>query len=124
MHHPILPHELGSLCSPPLVHKRRHASGVLLPAQATVEYQVQFVTPDVRGNGTDGRVLLTLVGDKGASDELSLDPDSSRGLERGSTDVIKVQATDVGKLSAIRVKLVSERRAACRKGDDVRCCRH
>ena len=74
--------------------------------QAIVEYQILFVTPDVRGNGTDGRVLLTLLGEKGASDELILDADSDKGFERGHTDKILVTSTDVGKLSAIRVKLV------------------
>lgn len=62
---------------------------------------------DVRGNGTDGNLLLTLVGEFGSTSECRLYPDSEgeKAYERGTTTKATLDTIDVGRLSAVRVKL-------------------
>ena len=75
--------------------------------QENIDFSVTVITPDVRGNGTDGGVTLTLIGEKGESEELSLSNSESgdRLFERNATDKFIVTSTDVGALQYIRVKM-------------------
>ena len=79
----------------------------MTPLQENVDYSITVITDDIRGNGTDGNVYVTLIGDKGESDELQLSPqdDGNRLFERNATDKFLVSATDVGVLQGLRVKM-------------------
>ena len=74
-----------------------------------VDYEVTVRTADVLGAGTDGRVYLSLSGDKGSADEVlvSLDGYSSdpESFARGSTFVFTFNGVDVGDNRSITVRL-------------------
>ena len=78
------------------------------------EYEVQVFTADIRGAGTDGKVSIRLVGDKGASRWVDLDKpvEAADGngaalFSRGAIDTFAVTAADVGDLSHVVVRLGS-----------------
>ena len=72
---------------------------VLMEKLDNIEYVITVETDDVLGNGTDGQVFLTLVGDKGQAEEQQLCPaDDSKAFERGSVDKITLTSVDVGAL--------------------------
>ncbi len=74
--------------------------------QRDVDYTVTVDTTDLRGNGMDGRAMLTLHGARGSSPELELsDSSDSMLFERGTSKTLTVTAPDVGILSAVTVRL-------------------
>ena len=76
-------------------------------SQRNVDYSITVETTDLRGNGTDGRVLLTLHGARGSSAEMELrDGGSDRLFERGSSSDFMLSAPDLGELRAVTVRLV------------------
>ena len=72
-----------------------------------MDYSITVETTDLRGNGTDGRVLLMLHGARGNSAEMELsDGGSDRLFERGSSTDFVLSAPDLGELRAVTVRLV------------------
>lgn len=70
------------------------------------DYAVTVDTSDIRGNGTDGRVFVTLHGQKGDTPELELNTWSDQQFERGSTDeAYYVSAPNVGEILFVTVRL-------------------
>ena len=72
------------------------------------QYEVAVKCADVRGNGTDGRLLVRLLGEKGSSQAqlLSSAGDSyERDFERGSTGRFIVECMDLGKVKEAEVTL-------------------
>lgn len=78
-----------------------------VPLKENVDFLITVVTADVRGNGTDGDVFITMIGEKGESEEqqLTASGDSSSLFERNSTDKFTVTTTDVGALQSIRLRM-------------------
>ena len=75
--------------------------------QRNVDYSISVDTTDVRGNGTDGRALVTLHGACGSSAEMELtDGGSDTLFERGSSSSFVLTAPDLGTIVAVTVRLV------------------
>lgn len=73
-----------------------------------VMYQVAVTTSDIRGADTDGLLCVRLIGDKSASDDVTVSKEGMFGsdLKRGATDVFEFQACDVGKLQSMVVSVL------------------
>ena len=86
-----------------------HPYVALLPhaPQENADFSITVATADLRGNGTDGNVYITLIGEKGESDEQQLvaNDDGSRLFERNTTDKFSVTMTDIGALQSIRLRM-------------------
>ncbi|XP_074850459.1 lipoxygenase homology domain-containing protein 1 isoform X1 [Carettochelys insculpta] len=67
-----------------------------------VNYEVSIVTGDVRGAGTNAKVFMQLYGETGKSELITL-KSRSNNFERGTTDIFKVEAADVGKIYKLRI---------------------
>ncbi|XP_074659812.1 lipoxygenase homology domain-containing protein 1-like [Tubulanus polymorphus] len=61
------------------------------------------VTSDVRSAGTDANVSIVLYGDKGKSDVIPI-TSKGDGFERGQTDKVKVESSEVGIPYKLRVQ--------------------
>ncbi|UJR35341.1 hypothetical protein I4U23_028101 [Adineta vaga] len=73
----------------------------------TVEYEVTVKTAKKRGAGTDANVYLGITGEqnKVERNQLKEPVDKSRNLfESGATDQFKINASDVGKITSIRLE--------------------
>lgn len=77
--------------------------------QENVDYSITVATADLRGNGTDGNVYITLIGEKGESDEQQLYSydDSGRLFERNTTDKFTLTMTNIGTLQSIRLRMTA-----------------
>ena len=71
---------------------------------APINYQVEVITSDLRGAGTDADVYLTIAGDKGDTGERILTNTSKNLFERANTDIFVVTAPNVGALQWVKVK--------------------
>jgi hypothetical protein len=71
-----------------------------------VDYIVTVDTTDIRGNGMDGRALLTIHGARGSSNEVEMSDGSDTMFERGSMTQVIVTAPDLNIINAITVRLV------------------
>jgi lipoxygenase homology domain-containing protein 1 len=71
-----------------------------------VTYRVNVYTGNLSplaGAGTDANVYITMYGDKGSSDELSLD-NASNNFEQGQVDTFSLQLEDLGDLHQVRIR--------------------
>jgi hypothetical protein len=79
----------------------------LFPSQkaATVSkltaYQLTVFTADVQGAGTDANVFCVLYGKNGSTDKITLE--TKNGFERGTKEVMPIEAMDLGDLTKIRI---------------------
>lgn len=73
------------------------------PTEPNAVYTVEVTTPDFPGAGTNARVFITLIGNKGQSPKLEL---TSKGnpFERGSTDTFQIVTPTVGEISKLIVE--------------------
>ncbi|XP_068609216.1 lipoxygenase homology domain-containing protein 1 [Brachionichthys hirsutus] len=67
-----------------------------------VHYEVTVVTGDVRAGGTNANVFCQIYGDSGKTEVLTL-KSRSNNFERGTTEIFKIEAQDVGKIYKIRI---------------------
>ncbi|XP_043937953.1 lipoxygenase homology domain-containing protein 1 isoform X2 [Protopterus annectens] len=74
----------------------------ILDIEKMVNYEVTVVTGNQRNAGTNAKVFLQLYGDKGKTEVIFL-KSRSDNFERGSVDVFKVEAADVGKVYKLRI---------------------
>uniref|UniRef100_A0A3B3ZLT1 PLAT domain-containing protein n=1 Tax=Periophthalmus magnuspinnatus TaxID=409849 RepID=A0A3B3ZLT1_9GOBI len=68
----------------------------------TINYEVTVVTGDVRAGGTNANVFCQIYGDEGKTEVLTL-KSRSNNFERGTTEIFKIEAHDVGKIYKIRI---------------------
>uniref|UniRef100_A0A673CI95 Lipoxygenase homology domains 1a n=1 Tax=Sphaeramia orbicularis TaxID=375764 RepID=A0A673CI95_9TELE len=74
----------------------------VLEIEKMINYEVTVVTGDVRAGGTNANVFCQIYGDDGKTDVLSL-KSRSNNFERGTTEIFKIEAHDVGKIYKIRI---------------------
>ncbi|KAF7217360.1 lipoxygenase homology domains 1 [Nothobranchius furzeri] len=74
----------------------------VLEIEKLINYEVAVVTGDVRAAGTNANVFCQIYGDEGKTEILSL-KSRSNNFERGTTEIFKIEALDVGKIYKIRV---------------------
>ena len=72
----------------------------ILPHSAT-SYHVSVKTGDCIGAGTDANVFIKIFGSKADTGQLQMkSADNTRNkFERGRTDLFKMEASDIGKVS-------------------------
>lgn len=68
----------------------------------TVEYKITIRTAARLGAGTNAAIALTLVGEKGESEQYTLDKRFHNDFEAGAEDVYEFQTRDLGKLLLLR----------------------
>ncbi|XP_030598877.1 lipoxygenase homology domain-containing protein 1 [Archocentrus centrarchus] len=73
-----------------------------LDIEQLINYEVTVVTGDVRAGGTNANVFCQIYGYEGKTEVLSL-KSRSNNFERGTTDIFKIEAQDVGKIYKIRI---------------------
>ncbi|XP_054613031.1 lipoxygenase homology domain-containing protein 1-like isoform X2 [Dunckerocampus dactyliophorus] len=74
----------------------------ILDMEKLVNYEVSVVTGDVRTGGTNANVFCQMYGDEGKTEVLPL-KSRSNNFERGTTEIFKIEAQDVGKLYKLRI---------------------
>uniref|UniRef100_A0A8C3KZD0 Lipoxygenase homology domains 1 n=1 Tax=Chrysolophus pictus TaxID=9089 RepID=A0A8C3KZD0_CHRPC len=74
----------------------------ILPIEKLINYEVSVVTGDVRAAGTNAKVFMQIYGETGKTELIILE-NRSNNFERGSTDIFKIEAADVGKIYKIRI---------------------
>uniref|UniRef100_A0A3Q2GRI5 Lipoxygenase homology PLAT domains 1a n=1 Tax=Cyprinodon variegatus TaxID=28743 RepID=A0A3Q2GRI5_CYPVA len=67
-----------------------------------INYEITVVTGDVRSAGTNANVFCQIYGEEGKTEILAL-KSRSNNFERGTTEIFKIEALDVGKIYKIRV---------------------
>ncbi|XP_046584074.1 lipoxygenase homology domain-containing protein 1-like [Haliotis rubra] len=79
-----------------------------IPEMKVCVYKTMVYTGDVDGAGTDGNVMVQLIGEKGASKEQY--PDSARNdFERGAADPFFLELTPLGTLTEAKVNRTSQK---------------
>ncbi|XP_061589573.1 lipoxygenase homology domain-containing protein 1 [Cololabis saira] len=73
-----------------------------LDIEKLINYEVTVVTGDVRAAGTNANVLCQIYGENGKTEVLTL-KSRSNNFERGTTEIFKIEAQDVGKIYKIRI---------------------
>ncbi|XP_061733262.1 LOW QUALITY PROTEIN: lipoxygenase homology domain-containing protein 1 [Nerophis ophidion] len=73
-----------------------------LDIEKLINYEVTVVTGDVRTGGTNANVFCQIYGDEGKTEVLPL-RSRSNNFERGTTEIFKIEAQDVGKLYKLRI---------------------
>ena len=69
---------------------------------AATSYHVSVKTGDVFSAGTDANVYCKLFGSKGDTGTLALKSSNNKNkFERNRTDLFKLEATDIGKVSSM-----------------------
>ncbi|XP_070780971.1 lipoxygenase homology domain-containing protein 1 [Enoplosus armatus] len=74
----------------------------ILNIEQLINYEVTVVTGDVRAGGTNANVFCQIYGDEGKTEVLAL-KSRSNNFERGTTEIFKIEALDVGKIYKIRI---------------------
>ncbi|CAG5986167.1 unnamed protein product [Menidia menidia] len=74
----------------------------ILEIEKLINYEVTVVTGDVRAAGTNANVFCQIYGEEGKTEVLVL-KSRSNNFERGTTEIFKIEALDVGKIYKIRV---------------------
>uniref|UniRef100_A0AAQ5YJ88 PLAT domain-containing protein n=1 Tax=Amphiprion ocellaris TaxID=80972 RepID=A0AAQ5YJ88_AMPOC len=74
----------------------------VLEIEQLISYEVTVVTGDVRAGGTNANVFCQIYGDEGKTEVLAL-KSRSNNFERGTTEIFKIEALDVGKIYKIRI---------------------
>uniref|UniRef100_A0A7N8X6X4 Lipoxygenase homology PLAT domains 1a n=1 Tax=Mastacembelus armatus TaxID=205130 RepID=A0A7N8X6X4_9TELE len=74
----------------------------ILDIEQLINYEVTVVTGDVRAGGTNANVFCQIYGDEGKTEVLAL-KNRSNNFERGTTEIFKIEAQDVGKIYKIRI---------------------
>ncbi|XP_068712219.1 retinoschisin-like [Montipora foliosa] len=69
-----------------------------------IRYEVNTYTGNKFGAGTDARVFITLIGEKGRSKEIELESKGRNDFEKGQKDTFFIETKDLGKLTAIKIR--------------------
>nr|XP_057920226.1 lipoxygenase homology domain-containing protein 1 isoform X2 [Doryrhamphus excisus] len=74
----------------------------ILDMEKLINYEVSVITGDVRTGGTNANVFCQMYGDEGKTEVLPL-KSRSNNFERGTTEIFKMEALNVGKLYKLRI---------------------
>jgi hypothetical protein len=80
----------------------------LFVVSTATTYHIHVKTGEVSKGGTDANVFLKIFGTKADTDTLWLKSSESGGnkFEKGRTDVFKIDATDIGKVTGLLLLLL------------------
>uniref|UniRef100_A0A3Q3AH36 Lipoxygenase homology PLAT domains 1a n=1 Tax=Kryptolebias marmoratus TaxID=37003 RepID=A0A3Q3AH36_KRYMA len=67
-----------------------------------INYEITVATGDVRAAGTNANVFCQIYGEEGKTEVLTL-KNRSNNFERGTTEIFKIEALDVGRIYKIRI---------------------
>ncbi|KAM4634346.1 lipoxygenase homology domain-containing protein 1 [Polymixia lowei] len=73
-----------------------------LDIEKLINYEVTVVTGNLRAGGTNANVFCQIYGEAGKTEVLVL-KSRSNNFERGTTEIFKIEALDVGKVYKIRI---------------------
>ncbi|TRY95059.1 hypothetical protein DNTS_004690 [Danionella cerebrum] len=73
-----------------------------LEIEKLINYEVTVVTGDVWAGGTNANVFLQIYGEEGKSELIQL-KSRSNNFERGTTEIFRIEALDVGRVYKIRI---------------------
>ncbi|KAM6985878.1 lipoxygenase homology domain-containing protein 1 [Aplochiton taeniatus] len=73
-----------------------------LEIEQLINYEITVVTGDVSAGGTNANVFAQIYGEEGKTEVISL-RSRSNNFERGTTEIFKVEALDVGKIFKVRI---------------------
>uniref|UniRef100_A0A8C2K356 Lipoxygenase homology domains 1a n=1 Tax=Cyprinus carpio TaxID=7962 RepID=A0A8C2K356_CYPCA len=73
-----------------------------LEIEKLINYEVTVVTGDVWTGGTNANVFLQIYGEEGKTELIQL-KSRSNNFERGTTEIFKIEALDVGRVYKIRI---------------------
>ncbi|XP_056301849.1 lipoxygenase homology domain-containing protein 1-like [Danio aesculapii] len=73
-----------------------------LEIEKLINYEVTVVTGDVWAGGTNANVFLQIYGEAGKSELIRL-KSRSNNFERGTTEIFRIEALDVGRVYKIRI---------------------
>nr|XP_023838831.1 lipoxygenase homology domain-containing protein 1-like [Salvelinus alpinus] len=73
-----------------------------LDIEKLINYEVTVVTGNMRNGGTNANVFCQIYGEEGKTELISL-KSRSNNFERGTTEIYKIEALNVGKLFKIRI---------------------
>ncbi|XP_016325596.1 lipoxygenase homology domain-containing protein 1-like [Sinocyclocheilus anshuiensis] len=73
-----------------------------LEIEKLINYEVTVVTGDVWAGGTNANVFLQIYGEEGKTELIQL-KSRSNNFERGTTEIFKIEALDVGRVYKIRI---------------------
>ncbi|XP_039606557.1 lipoxygenase homology domain-containing protein 1-like [Polypterus senegalus] len=74
----------------------------ILDIEKLTNYEVTVITGNIRSAGTDANVFIQIYGENGKTELINL-RSRSDNFERGSMDVFKIEAADVGKVFKLRI---------------------
>uniref|UniRef100_A0A673ZXF5 Lipoxygenase homology PLAT domains 1 n=1 Tax=Salmo trutta TaxID=8032 RepID=A0A673ZXF5_SALTR len=74
----------------------------ILDIKQLMNYEITVVTGDVSFAGTNANVFIQLYGDKGKTEVVNL-ASRSNNYERATTEIFKIEASDVGKIFKVRI---------------------
>ncbi|XP_032395727.1 lipoxygenase homology domain-containing protein 1 isoform X1 [Etheostoma spectabile] len=74
----------------------------ILDIEKLINYEITVVTGDVRAGGTNANVFCQIYGDEGKTEVITL-KSRSNNFERGTTEIFRIEAQDVGKIYKIRI---------------------
>ena len=85
-------------------HERVHfiLSNVFFPDLASIKYQINVYTGDVKGAGTNANVFVTIYGQNGDTGERPLKQRFRDLFERNQEDKFEIEVVDLGKYNALR----------------------
>ncbi|XP_055036930.2 lipoxygenase homology domain-containing protein 1 [Misgurnus anguillicaudatus] len=73
-----------------------------LEIEKLINYEVSVVTGDVWAGGTNANVFMQIYGEEGKSELIQL-KSRSNNFERGTTEIFRIEALDVGRVYKIRI---------------------
>ncbi|KAI4894673.1 hypothetical protein NFI96_015585 [Prochilodus magdalenae] len=74
----------------------------ILDVEELKNYEITVVTGDVWAAGTNANVFIQIFGDQGKTEVLTL-KSRSNNFERGTSDIFKIEAKNVGQIFKIRI---------------------
>ena len=92
---------------PSVATAQAHRAGACTDPEALVAYEVEVVTSDFAGAGTQAAVAMELVGRAGATTGATALPAASGAFDRAAVASFVVEAPDVGELASVLLSVES-----------------
>ncbi|KAJ8261234.1 hypothetical protein COCON_G00169570 [Conger conger] len=74
----------------------------ILEIEKLINYEITVITGNVRSAGTNANVYIQIYGEEGKSELITL-KSRSNNFERGTTEIFKIEALNVGKILKVRI---------------------
>ncbi|KAJ8339353.1 hypothetical protein SKAU_G00361390 [Synaphobranchus kaupii] len=74
----------------------------ILEIEKLINYEITVITGNVRAAGTNANVYIQIYGEEGKTELITL-KSRSNNFERGTTEIFKIEAMNIGKILKIRI---------------------